>query len=348
MQVFRTTFLLLLLLLFASFTSLFFVIFSGLQHTAPLPVVVGREGVRYEEKQADSYTIFLAGDVMLDRGVAWWVARHDDADWRFPWQFVADRLRLFDIVFVNHEGVMSDFGRDAGGVYSFNFPLAALDGLLFASVDVVNLANNHSFDQGAVALCDTVRRLRAHGVGTVGAGCSYDEANAPYVRTFRDGSSVGFLGYTSFYENGAAGADYPGISDYSLEFMRERVAALKGEVDVVVVSLHWGNEYHGRSNKGQQRVGRMLVDAGADVIVGHHPHVIQEVERYNGGWILYSLGNFIFDQYFSEETMEGLTAVVTVRGGDVMSVVTEKVLLNKYYQPMFEGVQGAKSPEKSR
>ena len=288
-----------------------------------------------QKKQQNLYTILLAGDVMLDRGVGFHVAGHGDDDWRFPWHFVVDQFLLADVVFLNHEGVMSDVGKDAGGVYSFNFPLSALDGLLFAGVDVVNLANNHIFDWGGVALCDTKKRLNKYGIGTIGAGCSYDEANAPYIREFDDGSSVGFLGYTSFYPNGVAGDTYPGISDYSLEGMQKSISTLKDVVDVVFVSLHWGEEYQSKSNVEQQRVARALIDAGADVIVGHHPHVVQEVEEYNGGWIFYSLGNFIFDQYFSDKTMEGLVAVVVMQGGSISSVDTKEVLLNTYFQPMF-------------
>ena len=333
MQVFRALFFLLLFLLLVS-VALFVFVSSFHQHYVTSRSVV-ISPVERQVETPDSYTIFLAGDVMLDRGVAMRVEQYGNGDWRFPWQFVAGRLRLFDLVFLNHEGVMSDVGQDAGGVYSFNFPLAALDGLLFAGVDVVSLANNHSFDWGGDALCDTGRRLRAHGISTVGAGCDYTEANAPVVRTFPDGSSVGFLGYTSFYPNGAADEDSPGISEYSVERMRADILALADVVDVIVVSLHWGEEYQSQSNAEQQQVGRMLIDAGADIIAGHHPHTIQEVEEYNGGWIVYSLGNFIFDQYFSRETMEGLTAIVVVQGGEVVSLTTEKVVLNTQFQPMF-------------
>lgn len=290
---------------------------------------------QYPQKERDSYTLLFAGDVMLDRGVGFHVAQQGTGDWRFPWRFVAERLLSADLVFLNHEGVMSDVGQDAGGAYSFNFPLAVLDGLLFAGVDVVSLANNHSFDWGDAALCDTKRRLNARGIGTVGAGCSYVEANAPFVHVFDDGSRVGFLGYTSFFPNGVAGRARPGISNYTMESMQDSIATLTERVDIVFVSLHWGEEYQSRSNADQQRIGRALIDAGADVIIGHHPHVIQEIEEHNGGWIFYSLGNFIFDQYFSSETMEGLVASVVVRGGLIVSVDTKKVLINTHYQPLF-------------
>ena len=337
MRFFRALLFLLLFLLVVSVALFIFVDVPYRQRS--LPQSDSAYPLAQPEMPQDLYTLFFAGDVMLDRGVALRVAQYGGGDWRFPWRLVADRLRSFDLVFVNHEGVMSAVGRDAGGVYSFNFPIAALDGLLFAGVDVVSLANNHSFDWGGAALCDTKRRLDGAGIGTVGAGCDYAEANAPFIHTFADGSSVGLLGYTSFYPNGAAGESHPGISAYSLSGMRSAVAALKKVVAVVVVSMHWGEEYQSVSNVEQQRVGRMLVDAGADIVVGHHPHTVQEVEEYNGGWIVYSLGNFIFDQYFSDETMQGLTAVATVQGGAVVSVSTEKVSLNTNFQPMFDVVE---------
>ena len=337
MNTFRTVFLILVILFSAGLIIYLFLnllqrdTFSlYLQPDSPLAL-----SEQNQQKLQDSYTILLAGDVMLDRGVGFYVAQRGGGDWRFPWYFVADQLSSADLVFLNHEGVMSDVGQDAGGVYSFNFPLSALDGLLFAGVDVVSLANNHSFDWGGVALCDTRRRLSKYGIGSVGAGCSYAEASAPHIHVFDDGSRVGFLGYTSFHSLGVAGDTSPGISDYTLDVMRKDVAALKEDVDVVFVSLHWGEEYQSRSNMKQQQVGRALIDAGADVIVGHHPHVIQETEEYNGGWIFYSLGNFIFDQYFSAETMEGLVAAVIVQGGVIASVDSRKVFLNSYYQPMF-------------
>ena len=331
MVVLRRIFLLFLLLL----VFIFFVLLHLRQYYVP-QYVVSFPPELYLEIPKDSHTLFLMGDVMLDRGVEMRVDQYGGGDWRFPWEFVADRLFLADVVFINHEGVMSDVGKDAGGVYSFNFPLTALDGLLFAGVDVVSLANNHSFDWGAGALCDTRRRLIAAGIGVVGAGCDYGEANAPYIHSFPDGSSVGFLGYTSFYPKGVANEEYPGVSDYSLDTMLKQIAVLREKVAVVIVSLHWGEEYQSHSNIEQQRLGRMLIDAGVDIIVGHHPHTIQEVEEYNGGWILYSLGNFIFDQYFSKETMEGLVGVVTIQGGEIVSVATEKVILNSYFQPLFE------------
>ena len=105
------------------------------------------------------------------------------------------------------------------------------------------------------------------------------------------------------------------------------------EVDLVFVSIHWGEEYVDRAPERIVKIGHALVDAGVDVIIGHHPHVDQEVERYGEGWIIYSLGNFIFDQSWSENTMEGLLANIKVQDGRVYDIVPQKIQLNKNYQP---------------
>ena len=103
----------------------------------------------------------------------------------------------------------------------------------------------------------------------------------------------------------------------------------------MVVSLHWGEEYKTLSNDRERELAHRLIDAGADIIVGHHPHVRQEVERYNGGWIIYSLGNFVFDQIFSEATRTGLVLVVTVEDGAIVDVETMRVYISETFQPAF-------------
>jgi poly-gamma-glutamate synthesis protein (capsule biosynthesis protein) len=99
------------------------------------------------------------------------------------------------------------------------------------------------------------------------------------------------------------------------------------------VSFHFGDEYQPLSNDRQKRIARAAVDAGADIVVGHHAHVAQEVEEYNNGVIAYSLGNFVFDQYFSEETMQGLKLDVEVTKKGILSYSTTTVYLSEHYQP---------------
>jgi len=115
--------------------------------------------------------------------------------------------------------------------------------------------------------------------------------------------------------------------------MREDISNLGADSSVVVVSIHWGEEYETSPSTLQRKIAYELIDAGADLVIGHHPHVIQEVEVYGNGLIAYSLGNFIFDQNFSEETSRGLILEVVFSDGDILSYKTTEVNFNEKYQP---------------
>lgn len=145
---------------------------------------------------------------------------------------------------------------------------------------------------------------------------------------------VGFLAYTNLYPEGLVAQDGRlGVSDSRLENILERVREAREEADIVVVSLHWGEEYAPGPSEEQRELARASIDAGADLVIGHHPHVVQEVERYKSGWIAYSLGNFIFDQNFSEETMSGLMLRAFVRDGKISRVEEVPIRISETHQP---------------
>jgi poly-gamma-glutamate synthesis protein (capsule biosynthesis protein) len=125
------------------------------------------------------------------------------------------------------------------------------------------------------------------------------------------------------------------VSSPQLSSITAQIADLKTNqhADLVVVSLHWGIEYEQHSTTSQQLFARALIDAGADLVVGHHPHVVQEVEEYKGRYIAYSLGNFVFDQDFSLETMRGLMLEVSVRNKQIEAVREIPIELTSIYQP---------------
>jgi poly-gamma-glutamate synthesis protein (capsule biosynthesis protein) len=307
--------------------------------------------VAVKEKTPDQYRVLLVGDMMLDRGVKSKVYQHGGGDYAFLFTHIADVLSSADITFGNLEGSVSDVGADTGKPYSFRFEPKIVDALASAGFDVVALANNHTFDWGHESLCASVGHLDKVGIFGSGAGCDMARAEQPFIKEFADGTTVGFLSFTEFYKGGYATKDRAGLARYSEENMLQRIADLKTSgADVVFVSIHWGTEYHTRSNETQQKLGRKFIDAdaGADVVVGHHPHVAQEIEKYQGGWIIYSLGNFIFDQKFSEQTMKGLMVEVTIQDGIIASLESHIVRLNENYQPSvdlegkYEYVDGAK------
>jgi len=280
--------------------------------------------------QSEPVEILFVGDVMLSRQVGKVMER--EQNYKYPFLRVASILQEADIVFGNLEGPISSRGYDAGSEYSFRGDPRVVEGLSFAGFDVMSLANNHIWDWGAEAIDDTISILSDNGIATVGAGNDFNEANSPSIIDLDD-TSVGFLSYTTLYPEGLkATKEGAGVSNIDLAL--QKVAELAENVDVVIVSLHWGEEYELLSNESQQKLSRSLIDVGADIIVGHHPHVTQEVERYKNGWILYSLGNFVFDQTFSEDTRTGMVAQATING-DVIELSTKRIYISETFQPVF-------------
>lgn len=302
-------------------------------------IPVGQPGqITIREDSSGSQHVLLVGDIMLGRGVQRQVEAKGGGDPNFPFALVADQLRSYDLVVGNLEGPVSDRGTNQGSKYSFRFEPEVIKGLQYAGFDAVSLANNHVWDWGRYALCDTPEILAEHGLVGFGAGCSEEAANTPYVTDLPDGSRLAFLSFTTLYpESLVARGDKPGISDLSLDRIKNQVTDLKENksVDIVLLAIHWGDEYKTRSNASQQKLANQFISAGVDVVIGHHPHVVQEVERVEDGWVLFSLGNFIFDQYFSDETMKGLAAELIIENGEVKNVYLHPFKLNKDYQPYF-------------
>lgn len=284
--------------------------------------------------EGSSRTLLFAGDVMLSRGVAYQIKKHGD-DPRYPFLRIADFLHSADLVFGNLENPISDRGRNQGSIYSFRAARETVQGLTFAGFNVLNLANNHIFDWGVVAFGDTLDLLEENKIRTIGAGRNETQANEPLMIDEK-GMRIAFLGYTPLYPRSfEARGDAPGIAHFDLSRIEARIREIKSQhlAETVVISLHWGEEYRARANATQRQIAHALVDAGADLIVGHHPHVVEEVEAYHGAWIAYSMGNFVFDQNFSEETNRGILIQATVRGGKIIKVAQVPIRINASFQP---------------
>ncbi len=288
------------------------------------------EAAKFEETAATS-TIYFTGDIMLSRDVARQMKFHDD--FSFPFRLIASSTRNANLTIGNLEGPISDKGINQGSIYSFRDDPRAAAGLSFAGFDAMVLANNHIFDWGRAALSDTVSILNSGGIRTIGAGRNEREANSAFVVDIK-GTKVAIVAYTNLYPDSFfAHGDVPGISQSSEEAMAATVRELRTKADVIVVAMHWGEEYETHSNAYQERIGRMLIDAGADAVVGTHPHVVQEIERYKNGWIAYSLGNFVFDQNFSDEVRNGIILRLILGGGHLRSMDALPISINRYYQP---------------
>ena len=284
---------------------------------------------------AETSTLLFVGDIMLGRGVEWQIRQHG-YDWRLPFLKIADVLQNADIVFGNLESVISNKGENLGSAYSFRADPKAIEGLAFAGFDVLSVTNNHSLDYGIEAFVDSMARLSQAGIATVGGGTTKDQTHTPIIKEIK-GTKIGFLGYTNLgsplwqateHIPGIAWVDENNISEF-----QEDIRRAKNEVDVLIVSIHFGEEYQKEPSPIQQLLSKAAIDAGTDVVVGHHSHVVQPIEQYEQGWIAYSLGNFVFDQGFSPETMEGLLLEVVVQDKKITRVTPRSIQINSLFQP---------------
>lgn len=240
--------------------------------------------------------ITAVGDMMLDGS-----ARPELAKLGYDHAFEATRnlLQQSHVVFGNLEGPLTRRGKaERGKKYIFRSPPTKVaKALKHAGFDVVSLANNHSLDYGAVGLEDTIDALAAEGIRHVGAGSNSRDARAPTFVVVGD-RTIAFLAYSlTFPENFWAKRRQPGTAFGHEKHIVADVATAREVADIVLVSFHWGQEGITELREYQTRLGRAAIDAGAQVVLGHHPHILQGIEHYKQGAILYSLGNFTFGSY---------------------------------------------------
>lgn len=286
-------------------------------------------------KLDQSITLLFAGDIMLDRGVAWQIQRHSN-DWLFPFRKIAPLIQSADIAFANLESQISNKGQNVGSMYSFRANPEALQGLSFAGFDILSVANNHSLDWTMNALRDSMTRLKDSGITPIGAGETRTEAYNPTIVEIK-GAKIGFLAYTAHGSPAwQAEESSPGVAwldTTNLQDIIQQIAIAKKQADILVVSVHFGEEYQTQPSETQKLIAQSAIDAGADIVIGHHPHVVQPIEKYKQGWIVYSLGNFVFDQGFSKETMQGALLKVVITNTKVASATLVPITLSSEFQP---------------
>ncbi len=257
--------------------------------------------------------IAAVGDIMLG-GTAAPEMRQYGYD--YPFEQTRDILRQAQIVFGNLEGPLTGGGAPyQGKQYVFRSPPDKVaPALARAGFNVVSLANNHTLDYGPEGLEDTRAALDKAGIRHAGAGRNATEARQP-VYMVAGGTTVAFLAYSlTLPEEFWAGADKPGTAFGHEKHVRADVAAARATADIVVVSFHWGQEGKTELRDYQTQLGRAAIEAGAAAVLGHHPHILQGVERYKDGVILYSLGNFAFGSY-SNTAKRSAIALLTFRNG---------------------------------
>ncbi len=246
--------------------------------------------------------LVAVGDIMLGRGVANRIQRHGV---RYPLERVAEQLRGADIAFANLESPFGTKGRPLPGKgIWFRAAPTSVWAMVYAGIDVVTLANNHILDHDTENFLETLQTLDEHRIAYTGGGPNIARARQPIVKKVQ-GVRVAFLGYSQFADlfwdwkyprSFAALEDRPGVAPLRKDYIKEDIARARENADIVAVAVHWGEEYVNHPSQEQRRLAHMIIDAGADLVLGSHPHAIQGVEEYNKGLIAYSLGNFVMDQ----------------------------------------------------
>ena len=245
---------------------------------------------------SDSLSITFTGDVLLDRGVRQFV-EHRSVDKLFS-PFVDSVFQNSDLVVANLECPATKIRQPAFKQYIFRAEPEWLQTLKAHGITHLNLANNHSVDQGRIGLADTKRNIQKAGMIPVGAGDNMQEAAQPVLLASTPRNVYLLTSLQMPLENFSYLPDKTSVSHEDLDSLKTRVRQLK-ETDpccYIIVSLHWGGEHTLRPVPLQRQQAHQLIDAGVDALICHHTHTLQTIEQYQGKPIYYSIGNFIFDQ----------------------------------------------------
>jgi len=263
-------------------------------------------------------TLLLSGDIMLGRHVN--IKMHQKNDFNYPFQKISSIFKDADLAFANLESPFANPCPKTSTGMRFCADTKSLEGLKFSGLKIFNLANNHilNFDQKGLEY--TINLLSENDLSPLYCHENYGTPLCP-LRLEIKNQSIAFLGYDLTI--------YPKLEEKILDDIKKT----KPQVDLLFVSLHWGVEYQPKPTPAQTNLAHQIIDAGADLLIGHHPHVIQPPETYQDKLILYSLGNLVFDQSWSEETKTGLIAKITFEDKKITQTKFQKIYIKDQYQP---------------
>lgn len=237
------------------------------------------------------------GDVLLDRGLKKVLENNSPG---YIFEETSDFIKSHDLALCNLECVISTKGIPIPKQYTFRADTSVLNGLKASGFNIYSLANNHTIDFGRDALIEMKELLEENNFYTVGAGENQTEALKPLIVRIKDISIAIFANLNFPLESYVYLEDLAGPCQASIEELTEEIKEIKEKVDFIIVSFHWGREFDPYPTNIQIENAHKTIEAGADLIIGHHPHVIQSIEKYNDKFIIYSLGNFVFDQQKTE------------------------------------------------
>ncbi len=277
--------------------------------------------------------IAFVGDILLARGVEKKIEKFGD---KYPFEKVKNILVNADLTFGNLENPLTDECRKLEKKYSFQAKAKYSKILKSAGFDVLSLANNHSLDCGQVGLFNTFRNLKSQNVKWIGAGKTNLEAQSPIFFEIKN-VKIGFIGFTDVLPQSKAKKP-SNVALVSSSNIAKKITLMKQKTDVVIVSIHWGTEYNSHPNEAQIELANEIIKAGADVVIGHHPHVLQGFQitedsiNQKKTLIAYSLGNFVFDSptLANKRVSESVVLKINVNKNGLVKAEVIPIFIEKY------------------
>lgn len=278
--------------------------------------------------QAKLVTLIATGDVIPARGANWPAVK--SGNFNYNWEKTASYLKTSDISLINLEAPLLKNCPLASSGFTFCGSARQVEGMVFAGIDVANLANNHIGNYGSSGITETKQILEKNNIGWSG----FSHLDIKETK----GLKFGFLGYNGI-----------GVK-INREAMSNEIREARTKTDILIISVHWGKEYEvlpmadgSIAPDNPIDIGHLMIDSGADLIIGNHPHWVQGVEIYKNKFIAYAHGNFIFDQTWSTETQEGVVGEYIFYEKKLISVLFKPIVVDKSYQPVFVEGERAKS-----
>lgn len=262
-----------------------------------------------QKPKKNTTSLLFVGDVGLGREINYQISKNSS---EFPFLLVKDEISKADFAIANLEGPLIENCPMVRTGYKFCGQPDNSQGLLFAGFDLINLANNHISNYGPNGINQTVEILEKQNID-----CFFGEK---IVYKKINGMTFGFVGYDDI------------VRRLEREEVEKEIKNARKNADLVVVNFHWGEEYQPSQNQRQTTLAHWAIDAGAGLVIGHHPHVVQPSEYYNGKPIFYSLGNFVFDQLWSSQTRKGMIVKITYQDLEIKKIETKQSWINDQYQ----------------
>lgn len=263
--------------------------------------------------------VIATGDVIPARSVNFKAVSLNNFKW--PYENIAEVLKSADITFINLEAPLLNYCLPAQEGMIFCGTSKNIEGLVYSGVDIASLANNHAGNYGEKGVLETVSILLKNGISVTGI-------NGPLIRDVK-GLKIAFLGYNDISK------PQPGVSNFDEQKIKSEISEARKQVDIVVVTYHWGVEYRDQPDERQKYLAHLTIDSGADLVIGNHPHWIQPIEIYKGKLIAYAHGNLVFDQEWSQKTKEGIIGIYTFYDNSLVDVEYLPISIQNYGQPKF-------------